>query len=308
MPAATPWYVGVQVPLTFTLTDSNGTAQNASGGTGTVVATVTLPDGTTSLPAVSAPGGTGVYAAVYTTTQVGHHIVTWAVPGTTPGSYTDTFEVQPALDTTLVSLAEAKEILKLTATAQYDPVVQGYNSAITAWIESVVGPCVQRTVVEVLPADGLAQALSQPPVISLTPWVSTPFFLANSGIPIPSPASPMYPMRIYGITYPAAALSLDPYRGIVKHQSGLPFIFGDYAWQYLAGRAVVPSSAYEAAKIALKHLYGVERGGQPGGTQAGYGSSEAEGVQTGFGFAVPNRAIQLLTATPGSGAYRAAVA
>lgn len=305
MPATTPWYAGVQVPLTFTLTDSNGTPQNASGGTGTVVATVTLPDGTTSAPSVTAPGGIGVYSAVYTTTQAGHHIITWTVPGTYPGSYTDTFEVQPATDSTIVSLAEAKEILKLGATAQFDPVVQGYNAAITAWIEYVCGPCVQQTVVEVLPADGLKVALSKPPVISLTAWTTTPSFLASSGIAVPTPPSPMFPMRVYGITYPATALSLDPYRGLVSHQGGLPFIFGDYVWQYQAGRAVIPNGIYEACKIALKHLYAVERGGQPGGSQAAYGQ-EDQAQATGFGFTVPYRAIQLLQ--PYSGPYRAAVA
>jgi hypothetical protein len=305
VPNHTPWYVGVQVPLAYTLTDSSGNPQDASGGTGTVVATVTLPDLTTSPPAVSRTG-LGNYAANYTTTQTGHHFVTWAVPGTVPGSYTDTFEVQPPLDTTIVSLAEAKEILKLGSTAQFDPVVQGYNSAITEWVQYVCGPVVQQAVAEVLPADGLVVALSQFPVLSLTSWVSPPSWLAASGIPVPVPASPMFPMRVYGITYPTAALSLDPKRGLVRHQAGLPFIFGDYVWQYQAGRPVIPNGIYEACKIALKHVYAVERGGQAGGTQAAYGESEAAAVPTGFGFSVPNRAIQLLQ--PSSGPQRAAIA
>lgn len=308
MPAQTPWYVGVQVPVPpnpFVLTDSNGNPADASGGTGAVVATITLPDGTTSTPAVSR-SGLGTYAATYTTTQAGHHIVVWAVPGTTPGSYTDTFEVQPALDGTIVSLAEAKEILKLGATAQFDPVIQGYNAAITNWVEYVCGPVVQQTVIEVLPADGVDMALSQFPVVALVNWTTTPTFLAGSGIPVPVPASPMFPMRVYGITYPGSALSLDPKRGIVRHQAGLPFIFGSYVWQYTAGRPVIPNAIYEACKIALKHMYAVERGGQAGGTQAAYGETEAAASATGFGFSVPNRAVELLQ--PFSGPMRAAIA
>lgn len=308
MPATTPWYVGVQVPLSYTNTDSSGNPQDASGGTGTVVFTVTLPDGTTATPAASHVGatGSGQYSALYTTTQAGHHTWNVVIPGTTPGAYTDTFEVQPATDATIVSLAEAKEILKLTGTAQFDPVIQGYNGAITNWIEYVVGPVIQQTIVEVLPADGVDQALSKPPVISLVNWTTTPAFLAGSGIAVPAPPSPMFPMRVYGITYPGSALSLDPARGIVRHQAGLPFIFGSYVWQYLAGRPVIPWGIYEAAKIALKHLYAVERGGQAGGTQAAYGESEAQAVQTGFGFLVPNRALQLLM--PFSVVQRAAIA
>lgn len=307
MPAATPWYTGVQVPLAFTLTDSTGTAQDASGGTGTVVATVTLPDGTTSAPTVTHGGsaGSGQYSAVYTTTQAGHHIVSWAVPGTVPGSYTDTFEVQAATDKTIVSLAEAKEILKLQATAQFDLVIQGYNAAITDWVEFTIGPCVRQTVIEVLPADGTVIALSKPPVIALVNWVTPPPG-AGTGTSVPSPPSPMYPMRTYGITYPGTDLSTDLARGLVRHQSLLPFIFGDYAWQYTAGRPVIPNGIYEACKIVLKHLYAVERGGQAGGTQASYGESEAASTVTGFGFAVPNRAIELLT--PFRGPYQAAMA
>jgi hypothetical protein len=149
--------------------------------------------------------------------------------------------------------------------------------------------------------------LSKPPVISLTSWTVTPSFLAGSGIAVPSPPSPMYPMRVYGITYPTSALSLDPARGLVRHQSMLPFIFGDYVWQYQAGRAVIPAGIYEAAKITLKHLYAVERGPGGGGTQAGgYGESEAAATATPFGFAVPNRAIEMLD--PFRGTQRAAVA
>ena len=308
MPAQTPWYVGVQVPVPpnpFVLKDTVDNPQDASGGTASVVCTINLPDGTTSLPTVTR-AGLGTYQAVYTTTQAGHHIVTWSVPGTTPGSFTDTFEVQPALDSTIVSLAEAKEILHLGATSQFDPVIQGYNAAITNWVEYVVGPVVQQTVIEVLPADGVDMALSKFPVISLVNWTTTPTFLASSGIAVPVPASPMFPMRVYGITYPGSALSLDPNRGIVRHQAGLPFIFGSYVWQYTAGRAVIPNGIYEACKIALKHMYAVERGGQAGGTQAAYGESESAAVSTGFGFSVPNRAVELLQ--PFSGPMRAAIA
>ena len=110
MPATTPWYVGVQVPVPpapFVLTDTTGNPQDA---TGAVVVTITLPDGTTATPAVT-HAGLGTYQATYTTTQPGHHIVSWSAAGTTPGAYTDTFEVQPSTDQTIVSLAEAKEIL-----------------------------------------------------------------------------------------------------------------------------------------------------------------------------------------------------
>jgi hypothetical protein len=293
MPAATPWYVGVQVPLPFTLTDSTGAAQDASGGTGTVVATVTLPDGTTSTPAVTHVGaaGSGQYQALYTTTQAGHHIITWAVAGTTPGSYTDSFEVQAATDPTIVSLAEAKEILKLS-TAQYDLQVQGHNAACTDVIEYYCGPVVQRTIIEELPSHGTEMFLSKPPVLQLLAWTVLPAQFSAQGITLPSPPSPMLRTRLYGLEYPLTQLHVDNERGIVTHTGGLPFIYCAYAWQYSAGRVIIPAGIYEAAKVILKHLYAVERGGQAGGTQAAYGESET--TMTPLGFAIPNRAFEMM--------------
>lgn len=291
MPNQTPWYQGVQVPLSPPPnTDANGVAQDASGGTGTVIFTVTAPDGTTSSPA-AVHGATGVYAAVYATTQAGHHIWSVSIPGTTPGSYTDSFEVQPAKDTTLVSLAEAKEILKLTSTAQYDPIIQGYNSAVTDVVEYYCGPCVQQTVTETLPSHGTETMLSRPPVLALLPWTVLPAQMAALGITLPVPPSPMLRTKVYGIEWPLSQLYVDGERGIVSHTSGLPFFYCAYIWQYSAGRVVVPSCIYEGAKIILKHVFAVERGGQAGGTQA---SDAADTTMTPFGFAIPKRALEVM--------------
>lgn len=307
MPAQTPWYTGVQVPLNPPVnTDSAGVAQDASGGTGSVVFTVTLPDGTTSSPA-PVHGATGVYTAVFTSTQPGHHIWSVTIPGTTPGSYTDSFEVQPATDQTIVSVAEAKEILKLTSTTQYDPVIAGYNGAVTVVTEYYCGPCVQQTIVEELPSHGTELMLSKPPVLALLPWTALPAQFAAQGITLPVPPSPMLRTRVYGIEWPLAQLHVDQERGIVTHTSGLPFFYCSYAWQYSAGRLIIPANIYEASKIILKHLFAVERGGQAGGTQAAYGQSEAGVTQTPFGFAIPNRAIELMRAG-GMGAASSAVA
>jgi hypothetical protein len=292
MPATAPWYVGAVVPLPFTNTDMTGAPQNAT----TVVVTVTQPDGTIQTPTVT-HGGTGVYTAAFTTTLVGHHTVSWvATDATYPGAFTDTFEVQSNLDPTIVSLAEAKDILHLTGTTAFDAKIQGYNGAITNWIEYVCGPVVVQTVTERLPSTGVMQALSKPPVISLVAWTVAPPGLGGSGIVVPSPPSPMFPTMFFGIPYPLTQLYVDPRTGIVTHTSGLPFIYGSYLWQYQAGRLVIPFGIYEAAKIALKHLFMVERGG--GAVEAG----DSETVATGFGFAVPNRAVELLT--PYSGPSR----
>jgi hypothetical protein len=287
MPATTPWYQGAQVPLAWTNTDTTGTPQDAT----TVTVTVTAPDQTTSTPAVT-HSGTGTYSAVYATAQAGHHLVLWvAADAVYPGAFADTFEVQPQSDPTIVSLAEAKEILHLTGTAAFDAIIQGYNAAATNWIEYVCGPVVQQTVTETLPARGLETVLSKPPVLELVAWTQVPAELVNLGITVPSPASPMIRTKVYGIEYPLTQLYCDPRRGVVTHTSGLPFYYTDYIWQYQAGRLVIPAGIYEAAKITLEHLYQVERGGT---SSADVSAGESGTTMTNFGFAVPNRALQLL--------------
>lgn len=291
MPAVTPWYAGAQVPLAWTSTDTTGAPFEGT----TVTLTVTAPDGTTGTPAITHLGG-GSYQAAYTTTQPGHHKVAWTAAAAGPpalaDAFADTFEVQPADDPTIVSLAEAKEILHLTGTTQFDAIIQGKNAAITNWVEYVCGPVVQQTVLETLPARGTEVILSRPPVLELVAWTQVPAELANLGITVPVPPSPMIRTRVYGVEWPLTQLYCDLRRGIVTHTSGLPFYYCSYIWQYQAGRLVIPAGIYEGAKIALEHLFQVERGGT-GSSDLSEGESET--TDTGFGFAVPNRAMELIT-------------
>ena len=299
MPATTPWFVGSAVPLAWTNTDTQGNAQNAA----TVTLTVTLPDGTTAAPTV-ANNGTGVYSAKYVTTQAGHHLALWvATDAAYPGAWADSFEVQALADPTIVSLAEAKDILQLGGTTEFDARLQGWNGSATEVIEYICGPVVQQTVVETLPARGLETHLSKPPVLGLAVWTQVPPELANLGITVSSPPSPMLRTRVYGIEYPLTQLYCDPRRGVVTHTSGLPFYYCDYVWQYQAGRVVIPSGIYDAGKIILEHLYQVYRGGVGAQDVA---SGESVTTLPGFGFAIPNRALELLV--PYSANTRMAVA
>lgn len=294
MPAVTPWFTGTPVPLAYLSTDSTGTPRDAAL-LASVTCVVTLPDGSTATPPVthSGAGGSGMYVAVYTSTQPGHHTFTFTnADPAYPGAFGDSFEVQPLPDTTIVSLDEAKEILHQTATTAYDAKIQGWNAAVTNVIEYWCGPVIQQTVTERLPARGVTLQLSKPPVLSLVAWTGYPPGLAGSGIVIPSPPSPMFPTMFYGVAYPLTQLYADPSTGLVTHTSGLPFFYGTYIWQYTAGRPVIPACIYEASKIILKHLYMVEGGGTGTGTGTG---DEEDTMPTPFGFAIPNRAYELLT-------------
>lgn len=306
---AGPYDLGSAIPVTdiqLTLTDAAG---NPANGTG-VVLTVTLPDGTLATPATANPSaGTYQLAAPYVAAQAGHYLWAWTWTSvSTPTSETvDSFEVRVTPDPTIISLAEAKEILKLTGVPGYDQQVRGFSQAVTEWIEYTAGPVVTQQVTEVVRAQGTVLILSKPPVrtdlgTALDPANRRDGSTTNGIVSIT-------PVLTYGFMYDLAQLLVDGPRGIVRQFAGLPMFysgdpFSQFAVTYWAGRKVIPWGIYEAAKIVLKHLWAVERGGSASGAVA-YGESET--VATGFGFAVPNRAVELLEPHSG-GASRSAFA
>lgn len=306
-----PYDLGGPVPtgdLPFYVTDDSGNPVDASEAP---VLTITLPDQTTATPAVNdSPAVTGTYlpADPYVTTQAGHHLWAWTVAGTYPAAYVDSFEVRPSPDPTIVSLAEARDILHLPATeTSEDQAIRGYSQAVTEWIEYVCGPVVTRQVTEVVRAQGRVLILSNPPV--RTDMGTTLDASDRRDGSTTNGIVSITPVLSYGFMYDLDQLLVDGPRGIVRHLAGFPFFYsGDPYSQfktiYWAGRKVIPWGIYEASKIALKHVYGVNRGGMAG---SGSAAADEEVTETGFGFSVPNRAVELLTPHSGK-ASRAAIA
>jgi hypothetical protein len=294
-----PIYVGQPCPLTFTLTDAAGVPVSAVSAQ--PVVTVTLPDLTTATPAVTNPG-TGQYRAVYKTVQAGHHLVSWTcADATNPGGYADEFDVWSLTSSNVLSTADAKAILSNPNPA-YDDLVQKVNGSVTTWLEWACGAIVPQAIVEELRVGGLQVQLSNPTNAALVAWTSVPpQFSADTSRVVPAPPSPMFPVMVYGVTYPLSQLYCDPRKGIVRHTSGLPFYYGPYLWQYTAGYSLIPQGIRLAASITLRHLYGLERGGAG---VAAAGAADEETTMTPFGFAVPNRAVELLV----SYEYPAAIA
>ena len=306
-----PYDLGGPVPtgdLAFQVTDDAGNPVDASE---TPVLTITLPDQTTVTPAVGAtPATAGTYlpAAPYVTTQAGHHLWAWTAGGTYPAAYVDSFEVRAAPDPTIASLAEAREILHLDPSdTSQDSVIRGYSQAVTEWIEYVCGPVVTQQVTQVVRAQGAVLILPRTPVRT---DMGTTLDASNrrDGSTTNGIVS-ITPLMTYGFMYDLDQLLVDGPSGIVRQSAGLPFFYsGDPFSQFLvtwwAGRAVIPWGIYEAHKIALKHVYGVNRGGA---AATGSVAAEEETTPTGFGFSVPTRAVELLTPHSGK-ASRAAIA
>jgi hypothetical protein len=287
-----PLYVGDPAPLTFTLTDAAGNPVNAVATQ--PVLTITLPDQTSATPSVSNPG-TGIYTAVYSTVQAGHHLVKWVCADATyPGADADVFDVWSTASTNVLSRADAKGILSIAAAnTTYDDLVDKVNGSVTSWLEWYCGAIVPQVHVEELGAGGLAVQLSQPNNAALLAWTQVPSqFSADTTRTVPAPPSPMFPVLVYGVTYPLSQLSCDPVKGIVRQTSGLPFYYGPYLWRYSTGYQVIPQPVRLAGSVVLRHLYGFERGG----SAVAVAGADEETTLTPFGFAVPNRAVEILAA------------
>ena len=288
------YYTGMPVPLAFTLVDQNGTPVDPA--VTQPVVTVTLPDGTTATPTVTHTG-TGTFTAVYNTTEAGHHLIAWACTDAThPGAFADEFDVWSTTSTNVLSQADAKAVLSIAASnTSYDDLVQKVNASVTSWLEWYCGTIVPATVTETLRVGGLVVQLSRPPVNSLVAWTSVPSqFSADTSRVVPAPPSPMFPVMVFGVTYPLSQLYADPQKGTVRHTSGLPFYYGPFIWQYTAGYTTVPYAIRLAGSITLRHLYGFERGGAAVAAAGSTAGADEMTQMTPFGFAVPNRAIELL--------------
>jgi len=285
-----PLYVGDPAPLTFTLTDAAGNP--ADPVVTQPVLTVTLPDQTTVTPTVT-HAGTGIFTAVYKTVQAGHHLVSWTCADATyPGGDADEFDVWSLTSTNVLSRADAKAILSIApANTAFDDLVDKVNGSVTSWLEWYCGALVPQVVTEELRSGGLVVQLSQPNNATLLAWTQVPSqFSADTSRVVPAPPSPMFPVLVFGVTYPLSQLYCDPVKGIVRHTSGLPFYYGPYIWRYSAGDPVVPQPVRLAGSIVLRHLYGFERGG----SAVAVAGADEETTMTPFGFAVPNRAIEVL--------------
>ena len=238
MPAVTPWFVGAQVPLTFLLTDTLGVPQSAVGGLVKIACTVYLPDGTTANPR-SPDLPMGPYAAIFTTTR---SPVTTSSCGSPPTPRTPARSATPSRSRPARTPRSCRWPRRRGSCTRPRRRRTTRRSRVTTRRPRrgsvVCGPVVADHRRAAQP--GSIQATPKPPVISLLPWTTFPPGMASLGIPLPVPASPMFPCMVFGVPYPPASCTPTRRRASVTHTSGLPFIYGSYMWQYKAGRPVIP--------------------------------------------------------------------
>ncbi|MFZ3569957.1 head-tail connector protein [Streptomyces sp. BH097] len=174
----------------------------------------------------------------------------------------------------LLTLDEAKRQLDIETTGD-DLELQVYVDALTDVIERHIGPVMFRQVTETVEGRGCTMCLSSVPVTALT-----------SVTPLGS-----------GTALDVAGLDLDPATGIVRYLNGS---FSGARWRvvYTAGRiaenGTVPPTIKLAAAILLQHLWRTQYGSARG--QGGMDDFSVNEPIPGFGYAVPNRVLQLIEA------------
>ncbi|MDH6111920.1 hypothetical protein P3T36_006897 [Kitasatospora sp. MAP12-15] len=271
--------LGAVVVLAWTVTDT----ANAPAAPGAITLTITLPDGSTATPTPQATA-LGVYQAYYQSAQAGRHTVRWLAtgtpgPGVGVGALVDAFDVEAGSAGTILSLADAKDTVNIAQSdTTFDARIRGYNAAVTAIVEKLAGAVVVRQVTERHLESGASEIL----MLRRTPV----FQPATQPYPIVS----ITPVLTYGLVYDLSLLTVDPVRGTLRHTAGLPFWNGPYDVTYTCGRPIVPDNVLTACRIILRHLWSLERGGA-GANSQGYAADDAVML---YGYAIPNRALELL--------------
>lgn len=261
--------LGTTVPLGTTVRDSAGALANA----GAMALTLTLPDNTTVTVSPVAPTSTGLYAYDYATVQAGCHTVRWVATGVNAGAYTDVFDVRAAAPPLLFSLASAKAQLEITTTTDDDE-LREYIEATTTAVEYFVGAVARRTVTQVVKGGSDRVLLHSTPVLAVTSVTG---------------------LEAWQQSVDTTAVDADAETGVLRRIDGLLFPSGEYRVAYTVGRAAVPANVSLAAKLILQHLWRTKYGASRG--LAGIGGGEDFAVTEaipGLGYAIPNRALQLL--------------
>jgi hypothetical protein len=282
--------LGDIIPLTIEIRDANGALANAGG---TVTLTIGLPDGTSTTPTVT-NASLGRYQCDYIPTLVGRHAVRWVATGTNSSAYSDVFDVRAGDPGYIVSLSDAKRFLNIPTTNTTDDeelreYIESATNVIEFWRNETI---VRRTIVDQADTVGFTDpvynsgynygydaggaarniSLTHNPVISLTEVKR----VDNT------------------YTWNLASLDLDSDRGVVTVLNG-PLFYGLISLTYVAGYSLIPANYTLAAKIIIGHLWSTQRQPSIGG---GVFGNQTDSTPSGFGFAIPNRAAELLGGQP----------
>jgi len=279
----------VTIPVTVRQRNADGT-YSLVDSTPVIVVKLAQADGTmltTGTYSAPAHDGLGLYhqdipAADLTVT--GHYQWAATTTGTGAGVAFGDFDVFDPFETAVLPLGDAKDTLNIPqATTTFDSEIQSWIATIESSLEKATGgPLVNR----VITAER-AELLSGQTVIAVRqrPLVSVTQVTGAGGAPIDI----------------SGGLKLDVNAGLIRRPLGFPFYGPFFAWlpevyvTYVAGWGTsVPAAFNSFARIVLQNLWDAQRG--PAAMPMGGGEMV---TPPGFGFAIPNRAAELLNGSLG---------
>ena len=277
--------LGDPIPLTFTTRDATG----ALAAVTTAVLTITLPDGTSVLPPVAVVS-TGTYAPTtpYISTVAGLHQVSWVGSGANAQDYADTFNVMATDPRLLISLAEAKAGLGITASsAAKDEDIRSVIAAATPIMEDIVGPILRTTRVETYDGGTSQINLLWSPLISITSIIES----YGSSYQRTLTAQDIFA----GGSSDAYGYSVDLTTGIVTRRAtgvAMPFANGKRNIQvtYISGRATISGNILLATRRLIRHLWMQEQQSFRPNVVA---APDPNLTVTPAGFAVPRSVVEL---------------
>ncbi len=260
--------------LTVTVRNSAGVAANA----GSVACTVTLPDGTDTVVAVSNTG-TGTYAAGYTPTVAGRYLVRWVATGANASSYTDVFDAFPANPRFLISLNDLREALNLAATnTTHDAELRLYLAAATEVIETIDKPYLAQTRTHTFDGGRNVLILPETPITSVTSVTHSPGDGTTQ-------------------TLDSDTYRVDEYAGVVySHLSRFPWGQRNITVTYTVGASAIPPNVTLAARELCRHWW--QRSQQSPRPAFGGATGDGDTVYV-ANYAVPNFVIGLLQPSDG---------
>lgn len=173
----------------------------------------------------------------------------------------------------VLTLADAKAQLNLTVDT-YDTELQVYIDAVTPVIEELIGPVDPREVVEQHDAGHGRDVL----VVRATPVLSL---------------TSVEPLQAGGISYDVAGLVLNPGTGEIRRQDRGCFR-GLLNVTVQAGRTSVSPTINLAGRMLVQHLWRTQRPARGGALPGGGDDYSVSEPVVGFGYAVPNRVLELL--------------
>lgn len=262
---------GVQT-LTLTVTDAAGNPVDA----GAIALAITDATGAvTNAGGITHVAATGVYTYDFAVIRPGRHSYRWVGTGANAGVYTDIFHALDADPRFLLSLDDARaQLRKQSSNTVDDDQLRLYLASVTAIVEDVVGAQVATTGTTI--AGGGASAILLPEQVTAVTQVTENGVVLTAGSDYTVDAQA-------GIVYRGTTLA--PYSFIAGRDNII------ITWTAGAGDA---ENVRLAARIILRHLWKAD---QEGGGRPGVGGSgvNPDTVQTPSGFAIPRRAMQLLT-------------